>query len=118
MFGISRQKETHTGTALLGQQPGLDAERVWFMAARGNRFLKIQTGAKTKLVKLGQALWPLLCVTFSQMGSGEEPSQCEKLENEGYSIQSREWDARLGKVRVGERTCPERTGECAQGAQE
>lgn len=35
----------------------------------------------------------------------------QKSGKEGYSIQSREGDMRLGNVRVGEKMCPERTGE-------
>jgi len=31
VFGISREKDTRTCAALLGQQLGLDTERVWFV---------------------------------------------------------------------------------------
>lgn len=65
-------------------------------AARGNRSLKIQTGAKTKLVKSGQALWPLLCITFSQLGSGEESPQCKNQRKRDTAFRAerrmRGWD--------------------------
>lgn len=59
----------------VAMRPGHREDLVY--AARGNCSLKIQTSAKTKLVKSGQVLWPLLCITFSQLGSGEEFSQCK-----------------------------------------
>lgn len=77
VFGISRQKETQIGAARLG--PGHTESG---LCCQGNRSLKIPTGAETKLVKSGQALWPLFCATFSQLGSGEE------CENQRNSMQS------------------------------
>lgn len=71
--------------------------------------LQIQSGAETKLVKSGQALWPLLYRTFSQLGSGEGSCQ-----GKNQSVQRGEGDAGLGWVRAGERRCPERAGDVPQ----
>lgn len=68
-------------------------------AARGNRSLKIQTGAKIELVKSSQALWPLLGIMLSQLRSSEESSQRPHQRESEHSEQRGGCEPGVGKSR-------------------
>lgn len=75
-------------------------------AAKGNHCLQIQPGAKTKLVKSGQALWPLLCLALSLLGPEELPST--QIRDRWMQHSEQRWGckAQVGKSRR-ENVCKE-----------